>query len=735
MNFTSNNLVAGLNPQQQQAVVTTEGPLLILAGAGSGKTRVLTNRIAHLVQKGVKPWNILGITFTNKAAREMRERVAQVVTSNADDIWLSTFHSMCVRILRKDIDRLGYTKSFTILDSADQISIVKKLMTEDLNLDVKMYNPREMLSKISSAKNDLLTPSAYQERVEGDYVGEVAAKVYRAYQVELKRNHMLDFDDLIMMTVTLFRKCPEILAAYQEKFRYIHVDEYQDTNESQYTLINMLASKYRNLCVVGDIDQGIYSWRGANVKNILAFEKDYADATMILLEQNYRSTKTIIQAANSVIENNIERKEKNLWTDNEQGSLINYFHADNEQAEALYVTEQIKKLVDSGERKYSDFAVLYRTNAQSRVIEEVFMKSTISYTMVGGVKFYDRLEIKDILAYLRLIANPNDSTSMARIINVPKRGIGKTTITQIEQFARKNNISMFDALYQIENIGVTPRAIPKLIAFRDMLQVWVQMQDFMSVTSLLEDILEKTNYRNIYTGTSDAESRLENIDEFLSITQHFEADSQDTSLIAFLTDLALISDIDSIEEEDQVLLMTVHGSKGLEYPVVFMIGMEEGVFPHSRSLMDPDQMEEERRLAYVAITRAETELHITSAEQRTLFGRTNSNNPSRFIDEIPSELLNRVGEEEQDNEFNFADNQSSQQDTGSFLDWLQEKEEAMNEEKPEWNLGDKIVHRKWGRGIVINVKGKGDNTEIDVTFPSVGVRRLLTKFAPIERVF
>lgn len=732
MQFTANNLVDGLNAQQQQAVITTEGPLLIMAGAGSGKTRVLTNRIAYLIEKGVKPWNILGITFTNKAAKEMRERVSQVVSANSNDIWLSTFHSMCVKILRKDIDKIGYTKSFTILNSNDQINIVKKVITDVLNLDPKMYQPREMLGMISSAKNDLLTPSMYEEKMDGDFIGQIAASVYEAYQKELERNHSLDFDDLIMKTVILFKKHPNVLFAYQEKFRYIHVDEYQDTNFSQYTLVNLIASKYRNLCVVGDADQGIYSWRGANIENILNFERDYPDATSIMLEQNYRSTKTVISAANAVIENNEKRKDKILFTDKEQGEKIRYLHADNEQAEAMYVVEQIKNAVDRGERKYSDFAVLYRTNAQSRVIEEFFMKSTISYTMVGGTKFYDRIEIKDILAYLRLIANPNDNVSMERIINVPKRGIGKTTITQIEQYARKKNISMLDALFEIENIGVTPRTINKLIDFRDTLQLWIQMQDYMSVTSLLEDILEKTNYRSIYTG-GDAESRHENIDEFLSITQHFEGESEDTSLIAFLTDLALISDIDNIEEDDQVLLMTVHGSKGLEYPVVFMIGMEEGVFPHSRSLTDIDQMEEERRLAYVAITRAESELHITSAKCRTLFGRTNNNVPSRFIGEIPSDLVIVAGEEEKTtNEQPFF----TKTEQNSFLDWLNEVGDELQEPaKPEWSLGDKVTHSKWGRGIVVNVKGKGDNTEIDVTFPTVGVRRLLAKFAPIERIF
>lgn len=729
MIFSSSNLLEGLNPQQKQAVETTEGPLLIMAGAGSGKTRVLTNRIAYLVQeRGVRPYNILGITFTNKAAKEMRERVAKVVPNGANDVWLSTFHSMCVRILRKDIDRLGYTKAFTILDSSDQLNILKKVMVDELNLDIKKFQPREILVGISDAKNSLISPEKYnKQRKDGDFREETIGKVYQAYQEELQRNQSLDFDDLIMKTVELFKKFPDVLSYYQERFRYIHVDEYQDTNHAQYVLVNLLASKYRNLCVVGDSDQAIYGWRGADIKNILSFEKDYPDATTIMLEQNYRSTKNILDAANHVILNNEVRVEKRLITENEQGAKIHYFIAEDEQEEARHVTEIIKRLVDSGQRKYSDFAVLYRTNAQSRVIEEVFMKSTISYRMISGTKFYDRMEIKDILAYLRLIANPNDNVSLSRIINVPKRGIGTTTIERIERYARKHKKSMFDALFEIDNIGVTPRSINAIVEFRDLMQKFMQMQDYLPVTSLVEDLLESTGYtqklKNL--GTNEAQNRLENIEEFLSITQHFEEESEDTSLIAFLTDLALISDLDTVDdEEDQVLLMTIHGSKGLEYPVVFLIGMEEGVFPHSRSLLDPEQMEEERRLCYVGITRAEKELYITNAKKRTLFGRTSYNEVSRFIKEIPEHLIHNENESENE----------QVEETMIFNPYEIEEIFAPKEEEPLWKIGDKISHRKWGRGIVVNVKGKGDATEIDVTFPSVGVRRLLAKFAPIERL-
>ncbi|WP_121616631.1 DNA helicase PcrA [Virgibacillus halodenitrificans] len=729
MIFSSNNLVEGLNPQQRNAVETTEGPLLIMAGAGSGKTRVLTNRIAYLVHKGVRPYNILGITFTNKAAKEMRERVSQVVSSGAEDVWLSTFHSMCVRILRKHIDRIGYTKGFSILDSSDQLNIIKKVMVDELNLDIKKFQPREMLVGISDAKNALITPKKYvKERKEGDFREEIIGMVYEAYQEALQRTHCLDFDDLIMKTVELFKQFPDILSCYQERFRYIHVDEYQDTNHAQYVLVNLLATKYRNLCVVGDSDQAIYGWRGADIKNILSFEKDYSDATTIMLEQNYRSTKTILDAANRVILNNEKRVDKRLKTDNLQGNKINYFNAEDEQEEARHVTETIKRLVDSGERKYSDFAVLYRTNAQSRVIEEVFMKSTISYRMISGTKFYDRMEIKDILAYLRLIANPNDNVSLSRIINVPKRGIGKTSIARIERYARKHRKSMFDSLFEIEEIGVTSRSINKIVEFRDMVQNFIQMQDYIPVTQLVEDLLERTGYceRLKNVGTNEAENRLENIEEFLSITQHFEEDSEDNSLIAFLTDLALISDIDTVDdEEDQVLLMTIHGSKGLEYPVVFLIGMEEGVFPHSRSLLEPEQMEEERRLCYVGITRAEQELHITNAQRRTLYGRTNYNGISRFVNEIPVNLINNENETGNENE-----EAPIIQNTIDNINPFEEKEE----ETTLWKIGDKVFHRKWGRGILVNVRGKNDATEIDVTFPTVGVRRLLAKFAPIDRL-
>jgi DNA helicase II / ATP-dependent DNA helicase PcrA len=740
MLFNSHDLLKGLNPQQKEAVQTTEGPLLIMAGAGSGKTRVLTNRIAYLIaHKNVRPYNILGITFTNKAAAEMRERVSKIVTQNSEDIWLSTFHSLCVKILRRHADRIGFRRSFSILDSSDQLDIVKKVMAE-LNIDIKKFEPRDMIAGISDAKNKLLTPQEYNmNRKQGDIRQEMIARVYLGYQEQLTINQSMDFDDLIMKTVQLFKQCPDVLDYYQERFRYISVDEYQDTNHSQYMLVKLLAAKYRNLCVVGDSDQSIYGWRGADITNILSFEKDYPDAKVIMLEQNYRSTKTILEAANQVIRNNVQRKDKTLWTESDEGAKIGYFRAKDEQEEARFVTQQIKQMVDRGERKYSDFAVLYRTNAQSRVMEEVFMKSNIAYKIVGGVKFYDRKEIKDILAYLRLIANPNDDMSLMRVINVPKRGIGKGTLEKIEAFARRNRMSMFEALFQLEQIGIHSRSINQLVAFRDMMLNWMTLQDYMSVTELVEDLLIKTEYKQMIFTTykTEAQSRIENIDEFLSITRNFEADSDDNSLVAFLTDLALISDLDSIgkkdeEEEDAVLLMTIHASKGLEFPIVFLMGLEEGVFPHSRSLTEPAEMEEERRLAYVGITRAEEMLFITNAEQRTLFGKTNRNAISRFVKEIPKELLDSMDMNGNRQEFSQVETTYTKPTAIPRMPNLNRLESMKN--TTEWSIGDKVSHAKWGRGIVINVKGAGDATELDVTFPSVGVRRLLAKFAPITKV-
>lgn len=735
MQYLTDKLLNGLNPEQQKAVKTTEGPLLLMAGAGSGKTRVLTHRIAYLmVEKRVNPYNILAITFTNKAAREMKERIYKMMGGVADEIWISTFHSMCVRILRRDIDRIGYNRNFTILDSTDQQSVIKTILKEK-NFDPKKFDPRAILGSISSAKNELKTPEDFA-KLAGGYYDQVVSEVYDLYQKRLRKNSALDFDDLIMITIQLFQRVPEVLEHYQRKFQYIHVDEYQDTNRAQYMLVKFLANRFQNLCVVGDSDQSIYRWRGADIANILSFEKDYPKASVILLEQNYRSTKTILYAANEVIKNNLNRKPKNLWTENPEGNQIFYYRADSEQTEAQFVAGKIKEQVESGKRKYSDFAILYRTNAQSRVMEEVLLKSNLDYSIVGGIKFYDRKEIKDILAYLRLIANPADDISLQRVINVPKRGIGSSSVDKIADFANLHDISMYDALESVELIGLSPKITKAAREFRDLIHGYTGMQEYLSVTELVEEVLEKSGYRDMLKAEKslESESRLENIDEFLSVTKSFEEGSEDKSLVAFLTDLALVADIDKLEDDaektDTVVLMTLHSAKGLEFPVVFLMGLEEGVFPHSRSLMEEVEMEEERRLAYVGITRAEEELYITNAQMRTLFGRTNMNPPSRFIKEIPENLLEGIQPKQRASAPFAASSRTVPRPAVR-----RPVTTSTGGDEIGWKVGDKAQHGKWGVGTVVSVKGEGESMELDIAFPSpTGIKRLLAKFAPIQKV-
>jgi DNA helicase-2/ATP-dependent DNA helicase PcrA len=744
LQYLSDKLLNGLNPEQQSAVKATDGPLLLMAGAGSGKTRVLTHRIGYLiVEKRVNPYNILAITFTNKAAREMRERIGKMMGGVADEIWISTFHSMCVRILRRDIDRIGFNRNFTILDTTDQQSVIKGIL-KDKNIDPKKFDPRAILGSISSAKNELIEPEDYS-KTAGGYFEKVVSDVYTEYQKRLRKNQALDFDDLIMMTITLFRRIPEVLEYYQRKFQYIHVDEYQDTNRAQYLLVKLLASRFKNLCVVGDSDQSIYRWRGADIANILSFEKDYPNATVILLEQNYRSTKRILLAANKVIENNANRKPKNLWTENPEGNKLVYYRADSEQGEAQFVVGKIKELTRDNKYKLSDIAILYRTNAQSRVMEEVLLKSNLGYSIVGGTKFYDRKEIKDMLAYLRLISNPDDDISLQRIINVPKRGIGSSSLDKIANFAATHDISIFQALDSIELLGLSPKITKAAREFRDLIRNYTHMQEFLSVTELVEQVLEKTGYSEMLKAEKslEAQSRLENLEELLSVTKNFEATSEDKSLVGFLTDLALVADIDSMDEtsekEDSVVLMTLHSAKGLEFPIVFLIGLEEGVFPHSRSLMEEAEMEEERRLAYVGITRAEQSLFITNAQMRTLFGRTNMNPASRFINEIPAELMEGV-ETEKKPFGSFGGGSSF--GSSSFSKPAAVRKPVIRPvaassgsgEEIGWKVGDKAEHGKWGIGTVVSVKGQGESTELDIAFPSpVGIKRLLAKFAPIKK--
>ncbi|WP_078551377.1 DNA helicase PcrA [Bacillus alkalicellulosilyticus] len=732
-------MLAGLNPEQREAVKTTDGPLLLMAGAGSGKTRVLTHRIAYLLrEKGVAPWNILAITFTNKAAREMKDRVASLVGPTAEEIWISTFHSMCVRILRRDSNRIGINSNFTILDSSDQLSVIKQIL-KTKNIDPKKFDPRGILGSISSAKNELKRAADFMKTASGLY-DETAAEVYVEYEKQLKKNQSLDFDDLIMTTIHLFSLVPEVLEYYQNKFQYIHVDEYQDTNRAQYMLVNMLSAKLKNICVVGDSDQSIYRWRGADITNILSFEEDYPNAKVILLEQNYRSTKVILNAANTVISNNSNRKPKNLWTENSEGEKIFYYEADSEHDEAYFVTDKIKEATRNGSHKNSEIAILYRTNAQSRVIEEMLLKSNIDYNIVGGTKFYDRKEIKDVLAYLRLVGNPDDDISLERIINVPKRGIGAATVDKIREFAADQGISMFRVLQEIEELGLSARVVSKLREFADQMNNWIQMQDYLSVTELVEELLDKTGYRDALRAenTIESQSRLENIDEFLSVTQDFEKKNEDKSLIAFLTDLALVADIDKLDEEtekpkDAVILMTLHSAKGLEFPLVFLIGMEEGIFPHSRSLFEEDEMEEERRLAYVGITRAEKMLYLTSAKMRTLYGRTNVNPPSRFIQEVPEDCLDCIQKE--------APPQPSWMKTSREQPQRQTQQivrptiGTTGGEQFGWKVGDKAEHKKWGIGTVVSLKGEGEHIELDIAFsPPTGIKRLFAKFAPITKV-
>ncbi|HHY73727.1 MAG TPA: DNA helicase PcrA [Bacillus bacterium] len=742
---TSETLLSGLNPEQQAAVRATEGPLLIMAGAGSGKTRVLTHRIAYLLsEKDVAPWNILAITFTNKAAREMKDRVASIVGPTAEEIWISTFHSMCVRILRRDIERIGFNRNFSILDTTDQLSVIKKILKEK-NIDPKKFDPKSILGSISSAKNELITPEEYAKSAS-DYYRKIVSEVYEVYQDRLKKNQSLDFDDLIMMTIQLFDRVPEVLEFYQRKFQYIHVDEYQDTNRAQYMLVKALATRFKNLCVVGDSDQSIYRWRGADIANILSFEKDYPNAKVIFLEQNYRSTKRILEAANMVIENNTNRKPKKLWTENDEGKRLVYYRGDSERDEAHFVAGKIKELVDSGKLSYQDVAILYRTNAQSRVMEEVLLKSNIHYNIVGGMKFYDRKEIKDLLAYLRLIANPDDDISLMRIINMPKRGIGASTVDKVAEYAVQSGMSIIDALNEVDFIGLSSRFTNILLDFRDQIRNWNQMQEYLSVTELVEEVLEKTGYRDMLKAekTLEAEGRLENIEEFLSVTKNFEKTNEDKSLVSFLTDLALISDIDQADKDtensqDAVVLMTLHSAKGLEFPVVFLMGVEEGIFPHSRSLMDDEEMEEERRLAYVGITRAENQLYITNARMRTLYGRMQMNPVSRFINEIPDELIENLAEE--------ATKEAAKKQLSAVSPFGGMPRPTIQQsvvrpvatktggELVGWRVGDKVEHKKWGVGTVVSVKGEGTNQELDIAFPQpTGIKRLLAQFAPITKI-
>ncbi|PRT75393.1 DNA helicase PcrA [Streptococcus anginosus] len=758
-----NPLLTGMNDRQAEAVQTTEGPLLIMAGAGSGKTRVLTHRIAYLIdEKLVNPWNILAITFTNKAAREMKER-AYTLNPATEDCLIATFHSMCVRILRREADHIGYNRNFTIVDPGEQRTLMKRIL-KTLNLDPKKWNERAILGTISNAKNDLIDEVAYAS-LAGDMYTEIVAKCYEMYQKELRQSEAMDFDDLIMLTLRLFDKNPDVLTYYQQRYQYIHVDEYQDTNHAQYQLVKLLASRFKNICVVGDADQSIYGWRGADMQNILDFEKDYPEAKVVLLEENYRSTKTILQAANDVIKNNRNRRPKNLWTQNADGENIVYYRANDEQDEALFVAKTIDELSSTSDYVYRDFAVLYRTNAQSRNIEEALLKANIPYTMVGGTKFYSRKEIRDVISYLNLIANTSDNISFERVVNEPKRGVGPGTVEKIRNFAAGQEMSLLDASSQIMLSPVKGKAAQAVFDFANLILNLREQLDELTVTEVVELVLEKTGYTEQLAAqaTLESQARIENIEEFLSVTKNFdenpENDTEKTGLdrlSRFLNDLALIADTDDGDQESsEVTLMTLHAAKGLEFPVVFIIGMEENVFPLSRAAEDEDELEEERRLAYVGITRAEKVLFLTNANSRLLYGKTNYNRPTRFLNEISSSLLDYQGLARPANtsfKASYVNGKAVQFGQGmSLAQALQErkrqaapssisssqlpfgKNAAANQPTIDWAIGDIAHHKKWGDGTVLEVSGSGSSQELKINFPEVGLKKLLASVAPIEK--
>lgn len=726
------SLLDGLNREQQQAVQHTEGPLLILAGAGSGKTKVLTVRIAYLLAQGVNPYEILAITFTNKAAKEMKSRVEGLVGDVANRIWLSTFHSFCAKFLRFELDNfLGYNSNFTIYDTSDSQVVIKAAL-KALNLDDKYYPVGAMISAISDAKNKLLFASDYRKQAR-DFYQQKVADVYEYYERELRKNNALDFDDLLLVAVKLLQSNAAVLEKYSKRFRYVMIDEYQDTNHAQYLLAYLLSSHWKNIAVVGDADQSIYAWRGADIQNILDFEKDYPNCTSIKLEQNYRSTKIILDAANAVIDNNEGRPEKNLWTDKVEGAKIKHFTAQSEHEEAAFIGDTIVKKHDIHGIPYGDMAILYRTNAQSRVLEEALIKRALPYTMVGGTKFYDRKEIKDVLAYLRVLYNPFDDLSLLRIINVPKRSIGATTVFKLQDYARENGTSLFMTLTQLHLVDtIKGKTKEKLEEFGILIFTLVAEMDDKSVLDILEAILDRTGYLAQLEESTDPQNqaRAENIGELLSVAKDFQDTNPTGTVEDFLEQVALVNDVDSFEqEESKVTLMTLHAAKGLEFPIVFLGGLEEGLFPHSRTLMNPEEIEEERRLAYVGITRAEKELYISNATTRTVFGRTSSYLPSRFIDEIPAELVDSLRAKRRIPD----DIKPTVPRHMSVASRPVTKPIIRNEVIADWKVGDTAIHSKWGNGKVVNVSGEGAGMKLTIEFPTQGVRVVMAKFAPVKK--
>ena len=773
------NLLEGLNDKQYEAVINTEGPCLVIAGAGSGKTKVLTHKIAYLMgEVGVKPWDILAITFTNKAANEMKSRVENLVGDAAKDMWIGTFHSICVRILRKQIDRIGFDTSFIIFDTSDQKTLIKQII-KNKNLDDKLFSDRSVLSEISNAKNDMLEPDAYAVKASGDLRKETIAEIYQIYQTKLKENNAIDFDDIINFTIKILLDNPDLLEYYSGKFKYVLVDEYQDTNKAQFTLVTLLASKYGNITVVGDNDQGIYSFRGADISNILNFEKDFPGTRIIKLEQNYRCTQSILNAANEVIKNNETKYEKKLWTENERGKLPKVFRGDNEYDEANFIVRNINTLKMEEYYKYSDFAVLYRMNSQSRAIEDILRRENIPYKIVGGLKFYERKEIKDTIAYLRLIQNPSDNLSLTRIINEPKRGVGKTSLDNIDSLSADTGISMYEIIRDADKYGLN-RIFANTRDFISVIEELRSKKDDIKISELIKETLNKTGYTKALEleNTVEAESRLENLDEFLTVAIEFEEESADNSLSEFLEGITLSSDLDGMEDsEDSVTLMTLHSAKGLEFPVVFLVGMEEGIFPGYKSIGEPQELEEERRLCYVGITRAKENLFLTCARQRTIFGSTSCNSVSRFVKEIPANMLdgyediedrsNRYPDNDNGYDWEYGERRRSYNDSygygsgfgssvstykdiaaassrgssttfqfrsaDSFLNSLNtNKKKNDNLDLSSYKAGVKVYHKKFGEGIINSVETEGEDLKVDINFEKVGHKRLMAKFAGLE---
>ena len=777
------NLLEGLNDKQYEAVVNTEGPCLIIAGAGSGKTKVLTHKIAYLIsEKNVKPWDILAFTFTNKAANEMKTRVEGLIGDMASDMWMGTFHSICVRILRKQIDRIGFDTSFVIFDTSDQKTLIKQILKAQ-NLDDKLFSDRSVLSEISNAKNDMLEPDAYATKVRGDFRREKIADIYDIYQRKLKENNAIDFDDIINFTIKILMDNPDLLEYYSSKFKYVLVDEYQDTNKAQFTLVTLLASKYGNITVVGDNDQSIYSFRGADITNILNFEKDFPGTRIIKLEQNYRCTQSILNAANEVIKNNEAKYEKKLWTENERGALPKVYRGENEYDEANYVVRQINTLKIEEYYKNSDFTILYRMNSQSRALEDILRRENIPYKIVGGLKFYERKEIKDIIAYLRLIQNTNDNLSLTRIINEPKRGVGKTSLDNIDALAASSGVSMYEIIKNADSYGLN-RVYGNTREFINTIEDLRARKDTMKISELIKATLTQTGYTKALEleNTIEAETRIENLDEFLTVAIEFEDESADNSLSEFLEGITLSSDLDGMEDtEDSVTLMTLHSAKGLEFPVVFLVGMEEGIFPGYKSIGEPQELEEERRICYVGITRAKQLLHLTCAKQRTIFGSTSCNAVSRFLKEIPASMLDgaeelesrdniysiRVAEEESEynprggyssgygssygsgygSGYGFGENYSTYKDIAaassrgsttyqfrsadSFLNSLNVKKND-NVDLDAYKVGVRVFHKKFGEGTINSVETEGEDLKVDISFDKVGHKRLMAKFAGLE---